>query len=258
VTITLDAPDVVHAGEEVSGTVRTNRNVRVVVRRTGTWKSGRYGNFPDNQDQAVTVGEDGRFVLPTLRGPLTFRGERAELVWSIVAESVDGPTERVDHSFELVAPRETTYTREATGGYRDRAIDTTTIKPDFGERHAEGPRATELVDNPLAPVFAWAIRVFSAFGARDRAGVTDVALEVTPTRVHPDEEIVAKVAFTTREEIVVESIAFELTARERWRSPQEHEPVLETRHERVAERTQLAPGPHTYEARFRVPPNAQP
>jgi hypothetical protein len=34
--------------------------------------------------------------------------------------------------------------------------------------------------------------------------------------------------------------------------------VLETRHERVAERTQLAPGPHTYEARFRIPPGAQP
>lgn len=254
--ITLEAPETVHAGEQVIGVVRATRPVRVFIRRTSKWKSGRYGNIPDTHERAVTVREDGSFALPVLFGPLTYIGERADLVWSVVAEAFDGPDERVEHPFVLVAPRETTYAREATGGYRDRAIENTTIAPDFGENHVEGPHAADLGNNPLAPVFQAALRVFSSFGSRDRAGVSDVALDVTPQRVHKDEEILAKLAFTTHEEIIIESITFELTARERWGSPEEHEPALESRHETVAERTQLAPGPHAYEARFRVPPGA--
>ena len=255
--ITLEAPETVHAGEAITGRVHASGRARVFVRRTSIWRGpSRGGDLRDDRDvEGVTVNGDAPFTLPAVRGPLTHHGERVELEWSVVAESLDGG-DRATVPFALVAPRTTTYEREAAGGYRDRPTETTTLEPDFGEQHVEGPRRPKSTD-ALDAFGKWMIRTFEAIMTATRS-VGDLNLDVTPSRVRANEEIVATLSFATNEEIVVETITIQLAAREHWRLLEDRAPLIESRVETVSERARLAPGPHTYEARLRVPANAPP
>jgi hypothetical protein len=262
VTITLEAPDTVHAGEPITGAIRSGQRVRVFVRRTTRWHGdARYANPLSKRDDAgVVVNGDAPFVLPMLRGPLTHEGERVELRWAVIAESLDGPSDRVEHAFRLVAPSATTYEREAAGGYRDRPTETTTLEPDLGERFTPGrPRRKPGpgADDTFT-VFGMAVYRFFTSLTAPRAGVKDVTLDVTPSHVRAGDALVANLAFTTSEEVVVESIAIQLSAREHFGSSLRTEPYFDSHVETITERARLAPGPHTYEARFTVPPGAAP
>jgi hypothetical protein len=245
VAITLEAPDTVHAGEVITGTVRASGHTRVFVRRSATWRL----DAPIHEEmQSVVVDGDAPFTLPAVRGPLTYRGESIKLDWSIVAEADGG--DRAEAPFVLVAPHATTYEREAAGGYRDRPTETTTLEPDFGARHVEGPRPVGAYI-AFAIFGAWVARTFAAITGG--GGATNVTLEVTPLRVRVGGELTAKLAFATREELVVESITFELAAREHFRlARRETEPLFESHVETITERARLAPGAHTYESRLHV------
>jgi hypothetical protein len=258
VTIEIEAPDTIHAGEVITGVVHASERVRVCVRRKANWRSSR-GSAPATKDQEPVVLEaGGPFTLPAVRGPLTHAGEHAELRWTIVAESFSG-RDRVERPFTLVAPLTTTYEREAAGGYRDPPTETRTLEPELGENHAEGLRRRATVaEDPIAIVGARVARFFNTITGV-RAGVRDVVLAVTPSRVRAGDEIVAKLSFTTTEETVVESITIQLSAREHWETTRvESEPIIESGVQTFSERARLAPGPWSYEARMKVPDDATP
>jgi len=255
--ISLDAPKTVRAGDAISGTVRGADRVRIFIRRTTIWDE-RSGGVPVDRDEEGIVTESGPFVLPALRGPLTFRGEHVELRWSIVAESLAGAGDHAERPFALVAPETATYEREATGGYRDPPTETTVLEPDFGEQWAEGPRRRrDFADEPLAQIGAKVARFFTMVTG-GRTGATNVTLDVSPSRVRPGGEIVAKLAFVVNEETVVESITLELLARECGIATRQEEHLFHTHVETVSDRARLDPGPYTYERRLAVPDDAPP
>jgi len=252
--ITLEAPETVHAGEPIEGVVRGAERVRLFVRRTADWNGAR--DSAVTRDKEGVVVEAGTFVLPAVQGPLTFRGEHAEVRWSIVAEAQGGARDRVERPFELVAPLTTTYEREAAGGYRDRPTETTTLEPYFGKHHVEGPRREEAsATEPLA-LLAGKLSTFFTSIMGGRTGASNVTLDVTPSRVRGGDEIVAKLSFITSEETVVESITVELVAREYWGAARG--PNIESHAVTVTERVRLVPAPHDYEARLKIPAAATP
>jgi hypothetical protein len=258
VTITLEAPDTVHAGDAINGTVKGAARVRVFVRRT-VISRGRSGveDLPQHQAHAASVVvEEGPFTLPALRGPLTYRGERVELRWSVVAEA-EGSDDRAEAPFTLVTPRATTYEREAAGGYRDLPTETATLEPDFGDQFVEGARHTDAYarNDAFAMLGAWVRRTFDSFSA-NRGGATNVTLEVTPSRAHAGDDLDAKLAFTTNEEIVVESITIQIAGREHATYMRDEEQLLESHIETISERARLTAGPHEYATRLHVPANA--
>ena len=256
-TVTLEIPDVVHAGEAIAGTVRAKGRVRIRVRRTSVWRGGASvadASLDHVTDGVVVIG-DATFMLPPLRGPLTYLGDRVELRWSVIATTLDGPRE--EHAlvpFTLVAPRTTTYERETAGGYRDPPTETTALEPSFGEQHVEGRRRVREMSDPVAMVVGWLTR--TSMRLMSSRGVNDLTLDVTPSRLRAGEELVAKVAFTTKEEIVVESITVQLAEREHRYFRREREPLVASRVETITERARLSPGPHAYEARVCVPADA--
>ena len=257
-TITLEAPETVHAGDPITGVVRSSQSVCVFVRRRASWQHGVPDAFSEGKwvSESVVVNGNGPFTLPPVYGPLSYRGEQVLLEWRVVAESLDGPPTRTEFPFLLVAPRSTSYESEAMGGYRDRPTATTTLEPDFGEKHIEGPRRREDETNDGLALFSlWLGRALAAITHTD---LGNVALDVIPSRVRAGEEVVAQLAFTTNTEIVIESITLQLIGREHWRFQREGEPILSSHVETITERVRLLPGPHTYEARLRVPANAAP